>query len=112
MDAKSQQAISLSNAAFPDGRWAQHADGLGGTYYTITFRDPQLFPNDWETPVRVRVIARDDPRREDPQTAVIRYTCETTTAAQQVCGKVTDFPTRDLPVPEPALRPGPSRRSP
>ncbi|HEX5591393.1 MAG TPA: Calx-beta domain-containing protein [Candidatus Limnocylindrales bacterium] len=84
MDAKTQQAISLGLVGV-DSRWSGPLpDGNGGTYYKITFRDPASFPNDWETPIRIRVSARDDGDREDPQTAVIRFDCDPSASA--VCG--------------------------
>jgi Calx-beta domain/RTX calcium-binding nonapeptide repeat (4 copies) len=107
MDTDTQKAISLSNTAFPDSRWAQHTAADGGTYYTITFRDPTLFPNDWETPVRVRIIARDDPRREDPETAVIAYSCDA--SANTVCGVYNAVSNAGATFQFPNLRSGPGR---
>ena len=105
MDVDSQKAISLleikANVLDPS-RLIQHADLDGGTYYTIDFTDLN-----WETPVRVRVIARDDPVREDPQTAVINYTCDTT--ANSVCGKFDALTNGAATFQFPNLRSGPGR---
>ena len=82
MDADSQQAMSLSSL---DGRWTQHAiGGSVGTYYTIAFTRTSALDNSWQTPVRVTITARDDAKREDPQTAVIAYSCDD--SATSVCG--------------------------
>ncbi|HET9436020.1 MAG TPA: Calx-beta domain-containing protein [Candidatus Limnocylindrales bacterium] len=95
MDAKTQQAISLGLVGF-DSRWQQVVvGGAVGTYYLITFRDPALFPNDWETPIRIRVSARDDGDREDPQTAVIRFDCDPSASA--VCGIYNTNPSDSIP---------------
>ena len=42
------------------------ADRIADFTLGHTFADPALNPNDWETPVRVRVNARDDGRRPVP----------------------------------------------
>jgi len=70
MDADSQKQLSLFNVT-GDSRMKQHTALDGGTYYTIEFDD-----TNWDKPVRVREIARDDPVREDPFTAVMAYSCD------------------------------------
>ena len=64
LDADSQAAISLSSL---DDRFVRHVAGLS-TSYTIDFS-----LGDWDDPVRVKVDARDDAKREDLQTAVIGF---------------------------------------
>ena len=84
------------------------SDGDGGTYYTITFRDPAR-PEHWETPVRVRVNARDDATARGSADRRHQVTCDTT-ATPSAASRPATNPARDLPVPEPPLRPGPDRR--
>ncbi|HSO01714.1 MAG TPA: hypothetical protein VLS46_04250, partial [Gaiellaceae bacterium] len=72
LDAESQQAIQLFDKGSA-GRFQQHiADS--STHYTITFTHL-----DWDAPVRVGVKARYDSRREDPQTAVLRFSRDAST---------------------------------
>src|SRR6185503_13572715 len=69
LDAASQQAITLT----PSLRLIRHVVG-DSTFYTIDFTSAN-----WETPVVVHIAARDDARREDPQTAVINFSRDLTT---------------------------------
>ena len=70
LDAESQQAISLSSS---DARWVQQTVGLS-TSYLISFNGAN-----WFMPVRVKVTARDDARREDPQSAQISFVRDAST---------------------------------
>ena len=103
MDAVSQQGIQLSNLT-ADPRFHKVVVG-SSTYYTITFNDPAngLGANDWQTPVRVHVNARDDAKREDPQIATIQFVCDDTSLGS--CGDIATHPTASFEFPN--LRSGP-----
>ena len=64
LDAESQQAISLSSL---DARFVKQVDRRSTSYF-IDFTHAN-----WDQPVRVRVDARDDAKREDVQAAVISF---------------------------------------
>ncbi len=76
MDAATQQEITLTSPEL-GGRFQRHDflhptnPLLSFTYYTIDFTGGPA--GNWNTPVIIEVIARDDPDNEDPFTAVIRF---------------------------------------
>jgi hypothetical protein len=83
LDPASAQAIVLKNIAadtrFNPNAGTETIDGKVWNFATLTFDD-----TNWFVPVRVGVAGRHDARPEDPQTAVLRYTCFDD--ATSICG--------------------------
>ncbi|MGD8331436.1 MAG: hypothetical protein PVJ49_18535, partial [Acidobacteriota bacterium] len=72
LDQESDEAIKLYDIADPGDADSQFIDDP--SVYTITFDS-----SNWYIPVRVGVHANNDARREDPQTAVIKFELQSTT---------------------------------
>jgi Ca2+-binding RTX toxin-like protein len=91
LDDDSQQALTISSL---DPRFDAWTVG-DSTYYTIVF-DGSI-AGDWESPVRIVIQARDDAKREDPQTAVLSFQRDDDDADADLL-KTTD-PDGDYPFP-------------
>ena len=78
MDAVSQYYLTLCGATCPS-RIHRVVDGTG-TWYWIAFDS-----TNWDDPVRVALIARDDGERSDPTTAVIEFS-QFSDAEYDACG--------------------------
>ena len=80
LDADSQQMVQLDESRTRGSSGTCSSTRRNPPSRSPTTRSTSLAPNDWQTPVRVFVNARPDAAWENPQTAVIAFFRDDSTA--------------------------------